>query len=73
MLVALLLLSYMYICIVTINVLWPFLTVSLVGLQCVIVVFPDYTHLHFDMYLTGSVRDVQCIRPKSRHAQNAIV
>ena len=42
-LVALLLLSCG--CIVTINVLWLFLTVPLVGLQCVIVVFPDYTHL----------------------------
>ena len=44
-LVALLLLSY--ICIVTINVLWFFLTVPLVGLQYVIVVFADHTHLHF--------------------------
>ena len=41
-LVALLLLSYR--CIVTINVLWLFLTVPRVGLQCVIVVFPDHTH-----------------------------
>ena len=41
-LVALLLLSYR--CIVTINVLWLFLTVPLVGLQCVIVVFTDHTH-----------------------------
>ena len=45
-LVGLLLLSYR--CIVTINVLWLFLTVPLVGLQCVIVVFPDHTHLLFD-------------------------
>ena len=45
MLVPLLLLSYR--CIVTINVLWPFLTVSWVGLQYVIVVFPDHTHLLF--------------------------
>ena len=44
-LVALLLLSYR--CIVTINVLWFFLTVPWVGLQCVIVVFPDHTHLLF--------------------------
>ena len=44
-LVALLLLSYR--CIVTINVLWLFLTVQWVGLQCVIVVFPDETHLLF--------------------------
>ena len=42
-LVALLLLSYR--CVVTINVLWPFLlTVPLVGLKCVDVVFPDHTH-----------------------------
>ena len=44
-LVALLLLSYR--CIVTINVLWLFLAVPLVGLQCVIVVFPNHTHLLF--------------------------
>ena len=42
-LVALLLLSYR--CIVTVNVLWLFLTVPWVGLQCVIVVFPDHAHL----------------------------
>ena len=41
-LVALLLLSYRSI--VTINVLWLFLTVPWVGLQNVIVVFPDHTH-----------------------------
>ena len=45
-LVALLLLSCR--CIVTINVLWLFLTVSWVGLQYVIVVFPDHTHLLFE-------------------------
>ena len=44
-LVALLLLSYR--CIVTINVLWLFLTVPWVGLQSVIMVFPDHTHLLF--------------------------
>ena len=38
-LVALLLLSFR--CLVTVNVLWPFLTVSWVGLRCVNVVFPD--------------------------------
>ena len=43
--VALLLLSYR--CIVTINVLWLFLTVPWGCLQCVIVVFPDHTHLLF--------------------------
>ena len=42
-LVGLILLSY--ICFVTINVLWLFLTVLLAGLQCVIVVFPDHTNL----------------------------
>ena len=48
-LVALLLLSYR--CFVTINVLWLFLTVPRVGLQCVIMVFPDHTHLLFNRYL----------------------
>ena len=41
-LVDLLLLSYG--CLVTVNVLWLFLSVPWVGLQCVIVVFPDHTH-----------------------------
>ena len=44
-LVALLLLSYR--CIVTINVLWLFPTAPWVGMQCVIVFFPDHTHLLF--------------------------
>ena len=44
-LVALLLLSYTSI--VTMNVLWLFLAVPWVGLQCVIVVFSDHTHLLF--------------------------
>ena len=30
-----------------IRILWLFLTVSCVGMQCVIVVFPDHTHLLF--------------------------
>ena len=42
-LVALLLLSYR--CIATINDIWLFPTVPWVGLQCVIVAFPDHTHL----------------------------
>ena len=42
-LVALLLLSYR--CFVTINALWLFLMVPWVGLQHVIVVFSDHTHL----------------------------
>ena len=49
MLVALLLSSYR--CIVTINVLWLYLTVRWVGLQCVIVVFRDDTHLRFTIPL----------------------
>ena len=49
---ALLLLSYR--CIVTINVLWLFLIVPWVGLQCAIVVFPDHTHLPFAFVLTKS-------------------
>ena len=40
---ALLVLSYR--CIVIINVLWLFPMVPGVGLQCVIVVFPDHTYL----------------------------
>ena len=44
-LVALLSLSYR--CIVTVNVLWIFPTVPWVGLQGVIVVFPDHAHLLF--------------------------
>ena len=46
-LVSLLVLSYR--CIATINVLWLFLAVPWVGLQCVIVVFPDHTHLLLDI------------------------
>ena len=29
-------------------VLWHFLSVPWIGLQCVIVIFPDHTHLKFD-------------------------
>ena len=45
-LVALLLLSFL--CLVTVKVQWLFLTVPWVGLQCVIVVFPDHTYLVFN-------------------------
>ena len=44
-LVALLLFSYG--CLVTVNVLWLFLSVPWVDLRCVIVVFPDHTPLTF--------------------------
>ena len=37
--------AFSYRRIVTINVLWLFLTVPWVGLRYVIVVFPDHTHL----------------------------
>ena len=46
-LVAFLLLPYS--CIVILNVLWFFVSVPWVGLLCVIVVIPDYTHLLFPM------------------------
>ena len=45
-LIALLLLCFK--CLVTVNVLCFFLTVPWVGLQCVIVVFPDHTHFLYD-------------------------
>ena len=48
-----LLLSYR--CIVTINDLWLFLTVPWVGLQYVIVVFPDHTHLLFGVIIWQTV------------------
>ena len=46
-LVALLLLSHS--CIVTINVLWLFLMLPWVGMQCMIVVFPDHTYILFKL------------------------
>ena len=41
------LLLFSFGCLVTVNVLWLFLKVLWVGLQCVIVVFPDHTHILF--------------------------
>ena len=58
-LVALLLLSYG--CLVTVNVLWLFLTVPWVGLQRVIVVFPDYTHLLFAICMSLQYLSVEII------------
>ena len=66
--VALLLLSYR--CIVTINVLWLFLTVPWVGLQCVVVVVPDHTHLLFDglgASLIADCKDSFFLREYTRH------
>ena len=48
-LIALLLLSSW--CIVPVIVLWLFLMVPWVGLQCVIVVFSDYPHIPFSISL----------------------
>ena len=42
-------------CIVTINVLWLFHMVPWVGLQFVIVVFPDHTHLLTKRFFLFSV------------------
>ena len=33
-----------FVCLVTVSILWFFLTVPWVGLRCVIVVYPDHTH-----------------------------
>ena len=46
MLVALLLLSFGWL--VSVNVLWLFLTVPWFGLKFLIVVFPGHTHLLFE-------------------------
>ena len=53
MLGALLLLSFG--CLVSVNVLWLFLTVLWAGLQFVFVVFPDHTHFLMIVYIRGSV------------------
>ena len=56
-LVALLLLSYMCI------VMWLFLVVPWVGLQYVIVVFADHTHLLFVCHVSWSlaIEDLNCL------------
>ena len=46
-------------CLVNVSVLWLFLTVPWVGLQCVIVAFPGHTHLH--LYSFNLVRNVSRI------------
>ena len=61
MLVALLLLSFG--CLVTVNVLWLFLTMPWVGLQFVSVVFPDHTPLLFYLML-GYLRVVYILYNK---------
>ena len=52
--VALLLLSYR--CLVTVNVMWRFLRVLWVGLQCVILVFPHIILICFFFYYDSSVK-----------------
>ena len=55
-------------CLVTVSVLWFFLIVPWVGLQCMIVVFPDHTHLLFGTMVcrfqqrvrTVNIVNVQC-------------
>ena len=37
------------------NVLWLFLLMPWVGLLCVIVVFPDHTHLLFSVYILSCI------------------
>ena len=55
-LVAMLLLSYN--CIVTIKVLWLFLAVQWIGLQCVNVVFPGHFYILFDTNLISDFLNV---------------
>ena len=63
-LVVLLLLSYR--CIDTINVLWLFLMVPWVRLQCVILVFPDHTHLPFKK---DPIKVERCAKIRNRYNQ----
>ena len=37
-----------------------FLAMQWVGLECVIVVFPDYSHLRFDRFITKLAVSIQC-------------
>ena len=46
---------------VTVNVLCPFLIVSLVGLLFVIVTFPGHTRLHFDQEIPKSQSIDKCM------------
>ena len=61
-------------CLVTDNILSLFLTVSWVGLQCVIVAFPDFTHLFIylhdieDIFACDIVNKVELRFSHQRHA-----
>ena len=70
-LVALLLLPYR--CTVTINALWLFRTMPWVGLQYVIVVFPDHTHLLFytNTQTNKNIRNATTIVNPQLHQFNA--
>ena len=57
--VALLLLPFE--CLVNVNVLWLFLRARWVGLQCVIVVFPDHNHLLFAR--SAFMEDINIVKP----------
>ena len=59
-LVALLLLSFG--CRVTVNVLYLFLKVPWVGLQFLIVVFPDHTHFKVNLCIYAYVQTRQSLR-----------
>ena len=50
-------------CLVTVGVLWLFLAVPLVGLQCVIVVFHDHTHLLFIYFSIESIQEILLFLP----------
>ena len=69
-LVALLLLSCR--CIVTLNILWLSLTVPWVGLQFVIVIFPDHTHLLLEPQISHFVNFASCeeLEPMRHFWQN---
>ena len=74
-LVDLLLLSYR--CIVTINVLWLFITEPWVGLQCVMLVFPDHSHLPFlvktktQLYTCAALAK-DLAKPNNQHKQSVV-
>ena len=69
-LVALLLLSYG--CRVTVYVLWLFLTMPWIGLQCVIVVFPDHP-LFQGIHLNDSAKMFFFVFPKFHFLHSSLI
>ena len=55
----------------TVGGLWLFLAVSLFGLQCLIVVFPDYTHLLFRSFIVAVGLNKKCYMSKIRREANS--